>query len=58
MSNVIVVFDNLLQQHRSGIIGLTQNVKAICSSEKLPQRAETALRARKSAETFRKMFQS
>lgn len=58
MDKVIVVFDNLLQQHRSGIIGLTQNVKAICRPEELPKLRETSRRASKSAEAFRKMFQS
>jgi hypothetical protein len=66
-SIIYVVFDNLVQQDGSGIIGLTQNVKAIrppdgrITRSNLWQPAnieEVGVRASKSAETFRKMFQS
>ena len=52
----IVVFDNLVEPHSSGIIGLTQKVKIVCSLENLPQLRETSLRAQKAAEKFKKMF--
>ena len=52
----IVVFDNLVEPHSSGIIGLMQNVKAICRVDELPQLRETSLRAQKNAEEFKKMF--
>ena len=52
----IIVFDNLVEPHCSGIIGLTQNIRAICRLEDLPQLRETSLRAQKAAEKFKKMF--
>gem|GEM_PF-5446133 len=55
---MVVVFDNLVQQHSSGIVGLTQNVQAVCSEDELPRFGETTLRARQAGEEFRRMFQS
>ena len=52
----IVVFKNLLEPHSSGIIGLMQNVKAICRVDELPRLRETSLRARRAAKEFKKMF--
>jgi hypothetical protein len=57
MSKTIMVFDNLVQQHSSGVIGLKQKVRAICRTEDLLALKEATLRARQAGKEFRKMFQ-
>ena len=55
MDNKIIVLDNLVQPHSSGIIGLTQKVKALCPPDFQPE--EITLRAKRQADEFKKMFQ-
>lgn len=54
--NKIIVFDNLMQQHSSGILGLTQKVRAVCSVDEYSRLEKVALRARLAADIFRKRF--
>lgn len=56
MKKVIVEFDNLWQPHSSGIIGMTQPVKALVAMENLSKLEEIGERARKAAGEFGKMF--
>jgi len=52
----IITFDNLVQPHSNGIVGMTQNIQAVCHVNDLPRLKETELRAQKAAERFRELF--
>jgi hypothetical protein len=54
---MIVVFDNLVQQHKNGILGDTENVRAVCRSEEEFRQLEIiGERADKAGEAFQKRF--
>jgi hypothetical protein len=51
---VIITFDNLVEQHSNGVLGMTQNVRAVCHVDDLPRLRETGLRAQRAADIFRR----
>lgn len=56
MNEKIIVFENLVQPHSSGIVGQTQNVKAKVSDQDMKRLSKTSECAKESARRFRNMF--